>query len=211
MDEPRVRHPIFARYYIRAARAMERGGIGERRAKLLTGLQGRILEVGAGDGLNFAHYPAEGVRVSAVEPEPHLRAAARRAARRATAPVEVADGVAEHLPFADTSFDAAVATLVLCSVADQRAALREVRRVLRPGGRLCFLEHVQALTPGMRRAQRLVDATLGPRLLGGCHCGRDTLSEIAAAGFTVVGLERFLFPEARLPQSFHVSGQALRT
>jgi ubiquinone/menaquinone biosynthesis C-methylase UbiE len=127
------------------------------------------------------------------------------------APVEVVDGLAERLPFADGSFDAAVAALVLCSVTDQHAALREVHRVLRPGGRLYFLEHVRADTPGMRRLQRAVDATIGPRLLGGCHCGRDTAAAVESAGFALTRLDRFLFPAARTPQSFHVRGEAVRT
>ena len=130
-DRIRVRHPLFARFYTRVSGAMDRGGLAERRAALLGGLSGEVLEVGAGDGRNFDHYPAAVRRVLAVEPEPYLRAAARRAAERAPVPVEVVDGTAEHLPCPDASFDAAVATLVLCSVSDQRAAVREVRRVLR--------------------------------------------------------------------------------
>ncbi|WP_436888374.1 class I SAM-dependent methyltransferase [Nocardiopsis dassonvillei] len=209
-DRNRVHHPLFARFYMRAAGAMEGGGMAERRAALLGGLSGKVLEIGAGDGRNFGHYPAAVRRVVAVEPEPHLRAAARRAAKRAPVPVEVVDGTAERLPFAEASFDAAVATLVLCSVADQRTVLREVHRVLRPQGRCYFLEHVRADTPGMRRAQRWVDATVGPRLLGGCRCGRDTVARVEEAGFALARLDRFLMPALRTPQSFHVSGEAVR-
>lgn len=210
MARRQVRHPVFARFYVRAARAMEGGGMAEPRTRLLAGARGEAVEVGAGSGLNLPHYPGAVTRVTAVEPEPHLRAAARREAARARVPVDVVDGVAEHLPHPDGSFDTAVAALVLCSVADQGRALREIHRVLRPGGRLCFLEHVRADTPGMRRVQRVVDATLGPRLLGGCHCGRDTVAAVEAAGFTVDRLDRFLFPEVRTPQSFHVLGEAVR-
>jgi SAM-dependent methyltransferase len=211
MADRRAHHPLFARFYIGASQAMDRGGMAEQRATLLADLRGRVVEVGAGNGLNFAHYPAAVTGVVAVEPEPRLRTAARAEAARLGAPVEVVDGLAERLPFADGSFDAAVAALVLCSVTDQHAALREVHRVLRPGGRLYFLEHVRADTPGMRRLQRAVDATIGPRLLGGCHCGRDTAAAVESAGFALTRLDRFLFPAARTPQSFHVRGEAVRT
>ncbi|NYJ36764.1 ubiquinone/menaquinone biosynthesis C-methylase UbiE [Nocardiopsis aegyptia] len=156
----------------------------------------------------FPDYPRTVSSVTAVEPEPYLRRAAREGAARAGIPITVVDGLAEALPLPDASVDAVVATLVLCSVPDQDRALREVRRVLRPGGRLCFLEHVRAATPGARRVQRLLDATIGPRLLGGCHSGRDTLAAIEAAGFALDPVERFLFPRARTPVSSHVRGEA---
>jgi ubiquinone/menaquinone biosynthesis C-methylase UbiE len=205
-------HPIFARVYVRISSAMEREGGADHRDRLLAGLSGRVIEVGAGNGLNFGHYPPEVTGVLAVEPEPYLREAARRGAESAAVPIEVVDGVADDLPAADETFDAAVASLVLCSVPDQRAALREMHRVLRPGGQLRFFEHVRADTPGLRRAQRLVDATIWPRLLGGCHTGRDTAAAIEASGFELERLERFRFPEAGLPvpTSPHVLGIAVK-
>ena len=151
------------------------------RRQALDGLTGTVIEAGAGNGLNFAHYPAGVTAVLAVEPDPYLRQIAGQQARQARVPVEVRDGVAERLPAADASFDAAVATMVLCSVADQRAVLAEIHRVVRPGGQLRFLEHVQAGTPGLRRAQRVLDATVWPLLVGGCHTGRDTLAAIASS------------------------------
>ena len=141
-------HPLFARYYARVSEAMETGGMAEYRRQALAGLTGTVIEIGAGNGLNFAHYPAGVTGVLAVEPDPYLRQAAEQQARQAPVPVEVRDGVAERLPVADDSFDAAVVTMVLCSVADQRAVLGEIHRVVRPGGQLRFLEHVQAGTPG---------------------------------------------------------------
>ncbi|MFI6905612.1 class I SAM-dependent methyltransferase [Nonomuraea sp. NPDC050394] len=203
-----VKHPIFARLYIRLSHAMERGGMREKRQALLAPLHGRVLEIGAGNGMNFRHYPREVTRVLAVEPEPSLRAAARQAAKEAPVPVEVVDGLAERLPAADGEFDGVVSCLVLCSVHDQAAALREVRRVLAPGGRFRFLEHVRADTAGIRRAQRVIDATVGPRLLGGCHCGRDTVAAVERAGLRVGRLDRFLFPGGRTPWAFHVMGTA---
>lgn len=203
-------HPVFARLYPAMGRAMERGGMDQRRQVLLTGLTGEVVEVGAGDGLNFPHYPPAVTHVLAVEPEPHLRRLAVEAAKPAPVPVEVIDGLAERLPFADASADAVVVSLVLCSVADQAAALQEIHRVLKPGGQLRFLEHVRADAPGLVRVQRLLDATVWPRIAGGCHTGRDTAAAIEDAGFSIDSLERYLFPEARTPVSFHILGTAIR-
>jgi len=206
-----ARRRLFGRYYARVSPAMDAGGLAGYRQRLLAGLAGQVIEVGAGNGLNFAHYPATVTVVLAVEPNPVLREAAGRNAASAPVPVQVCDGHAERLPAAAGAFDAAVTSLVLCSVADQRAVLREIRRVLRPGGQLRFLEHVQAKTPGLRRMQRLADATLWPPLAGGCHTSRDTVAAIAAAGFTVGQLEEFRFPDGRLslPATPHVRGEAV--
>jgi ubiquinone/menaquinone biosynthesis C-methylase UbiE len=207
----RIKHPVFARIYARCAgRFLERAGIGVHRDRLLAGLAGDVVEVGAGNGLNFPHYPGTVNRVVAVEPEPDLRGLAERAARSAPVVVEVVEGRAEALPFPDGSFDAAVACLVLCSVTDQSATLGEIRRVLRPGGTLRFFEHVQADGAGMRRVQRALDATIWPLMAGGCHTSRDTAAAIAAAGFTITELDCFEFPETRIPLPIqtHVLGQA---
>jgi ubiquinone/menaquinone biosynthesis C-methylase UbiE len=203
-------HPIFARLYPTMGKAMERGGMDQRRRALLNDLTGEVIEVGAGDGLNFPHYPPTVTHVLAVEPEPHLRRLAREAANQAPVPVEVVDGLAERLPSADGSADAVVVSLVLCSVGDQATALREIHRVLRPGGQLRFLEHVRANTPGLVRVQRVLDATLWPRLAGGCHTGRDTAEAIERSGFTISRLDRYMFPDARTPISFHILGTATR-
>jgi ubiquinone/menaquinone biosynthesis C-methylase UbiE len=191
---------------------MEREGVAEYRTRLLAGLRGQVVEVGAGNGLNFGHYPPEVEGVLAVEPEPYLRAAALRNAARAPVPVEVVDGVAEELPVGDATQDAAVASLMLCSVADQSAALREMHRVVRPGGQLRFFEHVRADTAGLQRLQAVLDATLWPILFGGCHTGRDTAAAIEAAGFTLERLDRLRFPEAGIPTptSAHIIGIAVR-
>jgi ubiquinone/menaquinone biosynthesis C-methylase UbiE len=206
-------HPVFARVYARLSVVMDRAGGAVHRHHLVAGLRGRVIEVGAGNGRTFAHYPPGVTDVLAVEPEPRLRAAAMIAARTAPVPVRVVDGVAEALPGGDGTFDAAVAALVLCTVPDQGTALAEVARVLRPGGQLRFFEHVAAERPGaLRGVQRLADATVWPRLFGGCHTGRDTVSAITSAGFVVGELHRFRFPPTGpgSPASPHVRGVAVR-
>jgi ubiquinone/menaquinone biosynthesis C-methylase UbiE len=213
MSARRTSHPLFSRFYARVSPAMDAGGIAARRQQLLAGLTGTVIEIGAGTGLNFGYYPAGVSRVLAVEPDPFLRRIAHHNAASAPVPVEVTDGVAEELPAGDGAFDAAVATFVLCSVASQQTVLREIHRVLRPGGELRFLEHVRAESPGWRRAQHLLDMTLWSVVCGGDHTGRDTAAAVRAAGFTIERLDRFRFPDGRLtlPTSPHVSAIASRT
>ncbi|WP_037577578.1 class I SAM-dependent methyltransferase [Phaeacidiphilus oryzae] len=194
-------HPLFARYYARMSVRAE-PLLAEYRRRLLAGLGGEVVEVGAGNGLNFGHYPRSVRRVTAVEPERRLRASAGVAAGRIALPeIRVVDGTAERLPLPDDSADAVVFSLVLCSVADMDAAVREARRILRPGGRLRLWEHVQA-PPGtpMERFQRIADACGWPRLAGNCHTHRDPLPALRAAGFTLRpgDLTRFRLPPTRL-------------
>jgi ubiquinone/menaquinone biosynthesis C-methylase UbiE len=212
MPKTTVSHPVFARYYARASAAMERGGIAEHRQALLAGLTGQVIEVGAGNGLNFAHYPQHVTRVLAVEPDPYLRKLAELSAAQAPVPVQVTDGVADHLPAEDGTFDAAVASLVLCSVTDQSSTLAELYRVIRPGGQLRFLEHVRATGPRLFRIQRLLDATVWPAFGGGCHASRDTATAIQDAGLHIESIERFSFPQTQIPfpTSPHIRGIAVR-
>jgi ubiquinone/menaquinone biosynthesis C-methylase UbiE len=203
-----VSHPVFARAFPAMSRALESGGIAAHRKDLLAGLTGEVIDIGAGTGPSFGHYPATVTWVLAVEPEPRLRALAAAAAQAAPVPIQVTGGTAGALPAADASYDAAVVSFVLCTVPDQDAALAEIRRVLRPGGTLCFLEHVRAGTPALVRAQRALEATVWPHLFGGCHLSRDTAAAIQRAGFTITTLEEFLFPAARTPISFHIAGHA---
>jgi ubiquinone/menaquinone biosynthesis C-methylase UbiE len=204
-----VKHPLFARAYARiAAHEDARGGF-ENRQELLAGLSGRVVEVGAGIGSNFAHYPPAVTEVVAVEPEPYLRARAEAAAADAPVAVRVVDGVADRLPLEDESFDAGVASLVLCTVPDQGAALGELRRVIKPGGELRFYEHVISNRESRRRVQRFMDATLWPRIAGGCHMTRDTRAAMEQAGFMIQRSRRFPFP----PGAFgipHILGSARR-
>lgn len=205
------RHPIFSRLYPRIGRVAERRGAVEHRRVLLANIEGRVIEVGAGHGLNFACYPSSVTQVIAIEPEPHLRELAQHAAHRAAVPIEVKAGTAEALPADNDEFDAVVASLVLCSVRDQDVALREIGRVLRPGGELRFYEHVVSHRPGMARAQRIADATIYPLLAGGCHCARDTAAAIEHAGFQIEHQERIPFkPSPLLPAIPHILGAARR-
>jgi len=185
MGAPSVNHPLFARFYARVLARNEPDDMLAYRKELLADLRGRVIEVGAGHGANFPHYPAAVTEVVAVEPETYLREQARTATAQARVPVTVVDGLADALPLEDGSCDAAVACLVLCSVPDQARALAELRRVLKPGGELRFFEHVRGATPRMTRWQRFADRTFWPRLFGGCHTARDTVAAIEAAGFAL--------------------------
>lgn len=207
----RVSHPIFARVYALVSVGAERAGAAGHRDELLAGLRGRVIEPGAGNGLNFAHYPAEVAEVVAVEPEPYLRHRAMDAAAGAPVAVNVLPGRADELPAGDHSFDAAVASLMLCTVPDQEKALAELYRVLRPEGELRFYEHIRADTPGRARLQDRADR-IWPHLGGGCHPNRDTVAAIEAAGFVIERQRRFLFEPAVLakPVAPHVIGVARR-
>ncbi len=207
-----VHHPLFARVWARLAPALDRSGAAEQRARLLSTTEGRVVEVGAGTGANFAHYPPAVTSVLAVEPEAHLRTVAEQAAREAGVRVDVVDGVADRIPADDGTFDSAVVSLVLCSVPDQAAALAELVRVLRPGGRLYFWEHVRAEGGSLARVQDVLDATVWPTLAGGCHTARDTTAAIEAAGFTLERVARFRFPDRGVPSPIapQILGTALR-
>jgi ubiquinone/menaquinone biosynthesis C-methylase UbiE len=187
-----VRHPIFAFVYEKLSAGAESAGAAEHRDTLLRGLSGTVVEVGAGHGLNFSHYPPAVEEVVAVEPEPRLRRGAEKAAAGATVPVRVIDAVADALPLEDASADAVVFSLVLCSVPDQAAALAEARRVLKPGGEVRVYEHVRARDPKHARTQDRVNR-LWPRFSGGCNCNRDTRAALDAAGFDTSGVGDIAF------------------
>ena len=208
-DIPR---PRFARMYLKAAARADRRGATQHRRALLQDLTGRVLEVGAGNGLNFAHYPPTVTEVVAIEPEPTLRAIAQQAAAGAPVPVTVRAGTADALALADGEMDAAVASLVLCSVPDQARALSELHRVLRPGAELRFYEHVIARCQPMRTILRLADHSgQWPAIAGGCHPARDTSAAIGAADFTIERCERFGFRASALEPSVpHILGIARR-
>jgi SAM-dependent methyltransferase len=204
-----VRHPIFARFFDRLSRTME-SEAGPYRDEMLAGLSGRVLEVGAGTGMNFGHYPATVTEVVALEPEPYLRAKAEAAARAAPVRVTVRDGVAHPLPLEADSFDGAVASLVLCTVPDPDYAIAELRRVLRPDGELRFFEHVRSSRARKARVQRALDrARVWPTLIGGCHSARETLAALERAGFTLDRIRRVDIGAAANPANPHVVGAAV--
>jgi ubiquinone/menaquinone biosynthesis C-methylase UbiE len=180
------------RIYDALNRGLERRGFGERRDRLVGGLEGRVLEIGAGTGLNVPRY-RRAEQVVVLEPDPIYGRRLRARGGEATVPVEVVATTAEQLPFADESFDHAVASLALCSMADVDAVLGELRRVLRPGGSLVFLEHVRS--PSAKRARWQDRFTpLQRRIADGCHFNRDAPAAIEHAGLEITELERFTMP-----------------
>ncbi|MEV0479013.1 class I SAM-dependent methyltransferase [Streptomyces sp. NPDC050508] len=208
-----VHHPLFARYYARfSVSAESRFGLAGMRDRLLAGLSGRVIEIGAGNGLNFAHYPNAVSEVVAIEPERTLRHLAVESALRSEVPVDVVPGAAEKLPVKSEAFDAVVLSLVLCSVHDVPRALGEARRVLRPGGVVRFFEHGRGGGPAMAFTQRALDRTLWPPLNGGCHLSRDPVGALRDAGFELGPYRRVLIPEKgpTLPTSYCVLGTAWR-
>jgi SAM-dependent methyltransferase len=207
-----VDNPFFARLWTFLSRH-ETKAIQRLRRENLAGLSGRVLEVGAGTGTNFAFYPSTVSEVVAVEPERRLAALAREAAETAAAPVTVSTDTVEQ--FAASSggepFDAVVCSLVLCSIDEPDDVLRQLLSLLRPGGELRYLEHVASSGP-RARLQKLADATVWPRLLGNCHTHRHTEASIVGAGFQVSGARReWTFPAwVPLPMAEFAIGRAVR-
>ena len=207
-----IARPRFARMYLRSAAGAEQRGATEHRRRLLEGLSGTVVEIGAGHGLNFALYPPEVTEVIAIEPEPTLRSQAETAADSAKVPIRVLAGVADALPLEDESADAAVASLVLCSVPDQHRALAEIRRVLRPDGELRFYEHVIPRCQPKRLLLQVLDRSgIWPAIAGVCHPARDTTEAIRQADFEIEEIERFGFAAQRFePLIPHILGTARR-
>lgn len=207
-----ISNPLFVRFYRRNRRSAVKRGENEHRRRTLEGLAGRVVELGAGDGANFALYPQTVGEVVAIEPEPRFREQAQEAARDAGVTVRVLSGTAEALPLDDESADALVASLVLCTVPDPQQALAEARRVLRPGGELRFYEHVHAERQPLRAILEVADRSrIWPTVGGGCHPTRDTLGAIESAGFAIERCESFPFsPSPVIPKIPHILGSARR-
>jgi len=186
----------FSALYDRAFQASEDAGLREMRRELLRQARGRVLELGAGTGLNLELYPREGLdSLTLTEPDPHMFKQLRQRAAKVCAGAELIEAGAEDLPFESDSFDTAVVTLVLCTVPDQAAALREVRRVLKPNGQLLFLEHIRSNHADLAKWQDRLEQPW--RFVGdGCHCNRDTESAIRAAGFALGDVEHPELPKA---------------
>ncbi len=211
MDAAAEHTPSFGRSYARAGPRMDARGAAAHRRRLVAAARGAVVEIGAGYGATFPFYPPAVSGVLALEPDPTLRALALAAAAKAPVPVTVREGFAESLPAADASVDVVVSSLVLCSVAEPSAVLAEAIRVLKPGGRLLFYEHVRSTHRVLAAAEDLL-TPLWSRLAGGCHPNRDTAASIAAAGLNVVALERFGFAVLPgNPRLAHVLGVAVKT
>jgi SAM-dependent methyltransferase len=201
---------LFASFYDRALKASEENGLGDMRRALLADARGRVVEIGAGTGVNLDLYGGGIEDLTLVEPDPHMGAKLRDRVRARTVGLSVADGwslaegappvrlataPAEAIPFPDDTFDTAVATLVLCTVPDPIAAIAELTRVLKPGGRLLFIEHVRADDPSSARWQDRLEKPWR-FMADGCHCNRDTEATLTASAFRIESVDHGALPKA---------------
>jgi ubiquinone/menaquinone biosynthesis C-methylase UbiE len=189
-----IKKTLFAATYDRMSRKSEEAGVRALRQDLLADAFGRVLEIGAGTGINLPHYDGNVASLVITEPEPAMLRRLQQKAREQAPLAKVLRAPAEDLPFEDGTFDTVVSTLVLCGVDDQERALREARRVLRPGGRLLFMEHVRSDDPALARFQDRMNWL--NRLIVDCDCNRPTLTTIERAGFHVSRLDRTTLPKA---------------
>ena len=197
---PLLDRPLAA-LYDRLMSSSEQRWLGEARRQLLSGLAGRVLEIGAGTGANFQHYSAQ-AQVTAIEPSIHFLKRARAKIATAQASIELKEADAQALPFANDTFDAAVATLVFCTIPDPTKALSEVKRVTRGGAPLLMIEHVKAKTPGTQLLQNLWNPCQN-FIGGGCNVTRDTEAVVRDAGFQIqevreLTTELFLWPQVMI-------------
>jgi ubiquinone/menaquinone biosynthesis C-methylase UbiE len=186
---------FFSAVYDRMLAGTEEAGLRETRRRALAAARGRTVDIGAGTGANIGLYPAAVTELVFAEPDPHMLKRLRPKIAEAGLAAEVVAASAAELPFEDSSFDTAVFTLVLCTVPDPAAALAEAARILRPGGRLLFVEHVRSESPKVARWQDRLERPW--RFCGdGCHCNRDTVATIEASPLTVEEVERGELPKA---------------
>ncbi|MGZ4761656.1 MAG: methyltransferase domain-containing protein [Ilumatobacteraceae bacterium] len=202
-----LRSWFFAVTYDRQMAKVEKAGLRAFREGLLAGASGRVLEIGGGTGANLAYYGPEVESLTITEPESPMLQRLERKVRERAPLTKVLRAPAEDLPFDDGSFDVAVSTLVLCGVDDQPRALRELRRVLRPEGRLLFMEHVRSDEAHLARRQDRMNGL--SRFLVGCECNRPTLDSIRAAGFTVTHVEHTTMPKVPSFVSPFIVGSAI--
>jgi len=188
-----IRRRLFAALYDTVSKGSEAAGLSDERRQLLAGAEGATLEIGAGTGLNLAHYPAGVTRLALAEPDEHMRRRLVRRAAEASSTGEVVDASVERLPFPDATFDTVVVTFVLCSVSSQDAALTEIARVLKPSGRLLFLEHVRSDDEKLAKWQDRITPLYN---LVGCNPNRDTLSAIEGSALAVETVKHGEIPKA---------------
>src|SRR6266700_1345197 len=188
-----MRRRLFAALYDTVSKGSEAAGLREERRQLLAGTEGATIEIGAGTGLNLEHYPEAVTRLVLAEPDRHMRRRLRRRVDALDRVAEVIDAPAERLPFPDATFDTAVVTLVLCSVPNQEAALAEIARVLKPNGRLLFIEHVRSGDPKVAKRQDRIRPLYN---LVGCNPNRETLAAIEASALSVESVRHGEVPKA---------------
>lgn len=185
----------FAALYDLGFRQMEEGGLREIRRETLKPARGRTVDIGAGTGLNLDLFPHAVSELTLVEPSVHMAAKLREKVARGSRAAEVVEAPAESMPFPDATFDTAVFGLVLCTVGDPDAALAEVARVLKPGGRMLFFEHVRAESPRVARWQDRIERPWR-FIAAGCHANRDTEAAISRSPLEIERLEHGRLPKA---------------
>lgn len=202
-----LRLRIFAWFMARLGMKTDKY-LGHYKARLFSELTGTVLEIGSGAGANLHYFPATGITWIGVDPNQFMKPHLLKEAHRLDLKIELRDGIAETLPAGDESVDFVISTLVLCSVVDQRRALEEVARVLKPGGKFLFIEHVAARRGSwLHKMQRLVKP-LWRRMGDGCHPDRETRTALESVGFAAIEIEEF---EAPLPiVSPHIAGTAVK-
>jgi len=198
----------YASAYDLISRPAERAGLADQRHGLLSGATGVTIEIGAGTGLNLRHYQSDVTRLVLIEPDRHMNRQLSRRAANVWPNARIIRADADQLPFAAASFDTAVVSFMLCCVPDQRRTLAEIARVLVPGGKLLFLEHVRSSDPRVAAKQ---DKMPFPYPQLGCHPNRDTLSQIQASGLTVQSVRRGEVPRAPEIERPMIIGSAVRS
>jgi ubiquinone/menaquinone biosynthesis C-methylase UbiE len=201
-----LRSKLFAATYDRQMAKVEEATLRALRESLLAGVSGDVLEIGGGTGANLPYYRPEAESLTITEPDTAMVRRLQRRARDQAPQAKVLRAPAEDLPFEDGTFDVAVSTMVLCGVSDQPRALRQLRRVLRPGGRLLFIEHVRSGDPRLARHQDRMNWM--NQLVMRCDCNRPTLATIQEAGFTVAHVEHLTMPKAPSFVSPLIAGSA---
>jgi SAM-dependent methyltransferase len=186
---------LFAAMYDRGLKATEDAGLREMRRETLRAARGRTIDLGAGTGANLGLYPDAVTELVLAEPDPHMSKQLSQKLAQSGRAAELVEAPAERLPFEDSSFDTAVFTLVLCTVPDPQAALAEAARILKPGGRLLFVEHVRAGHGGLARWQDRLESPWR-FLADGCHCNRDTIANIEASPLSIERVEHGRLPKA---------------
>jgi ubiquinone/menaquinone biosynthesis C-methylase UbiE len=191
---------LFASFYDRALKASEENGLRDMRRTLLAEARGRVVEIGAGTGVNLDLYSPAVEDLTLIEPDPHMGAKLRerleaRDGHDSAPPARLVTAPAEAIPFPDDTFGTAVATLVLCTVPDPVGAITELSRVLKPGGRLLFIEHVRSSDPSSARWQDRFEKPWR-FMADGCHCNRDTAATLTASAFKIESIDQGKLPKA---------------